>query len=203
MHLIAEIDEEEEKVFLKECENCELPKITHSELNCTSCAIIECGTNLENERINDILKTLTTTPDGKESLNVAIMEEIEKMPEFEQTKTLLEELKTRTCICKKICVNERGLSVHKRKCNIAKTGLTREPSTASSSNENTMMLQMMNQMKEDRRVQQEQMRIQQEQIKEDRRVQQEQMNAQKEAQKEQTKLLAKLFEEKTKRPRKC
>ena len=109
VNLVAEIDEDEKRVYLKDCEKCELPKITHSELNCTSCALIECGTNQNNERINDILKTLTTTPDGKESLNVAIMEEIETMPEFEQTKTLLEELKTRTCICKKICVNERGL----------------------------------------------------------------------------------------------
>ena len=166
VHLIAEIDEEEEKVFLKECEHCELPKITHSELDCTSCAIIECNqTTQEGERVNAILRTLTTTPEGKENLNVAIMEEIETMPEFEQTKTLLEELKTRTCICKKICLNERGLKVHKRKCEVAKTALTRELSSASSTNENNMMVQLMSQMREDRKAQQDQIKAQQDQTK--------------------------------------
>ena len=117
VQLIAEIDEEENKVFLKECENCELPKITHLDLNGTSCAFIDCGQTIqEKEKINEALRTLTTTQEGKEDLNIAIMEEIEEMSEFEQTKTLLEELKTRTCICKKVCVNERGLQVHKRKC---------------------------------------------------------------------------------------
>ena len=53
---IAEIDEEEDKVFLKECEHCELPKITHNDLNCTSCAIIDCLSQ-EQGRASDILKT--------------------------------------------------------------------------------------------------------------------------------------------------
>ena len=32
VQLIAEIDEKEDKVFLKECDKCELPKITHFNL---------------------------------------------------------------------------------------------------------------------------------------------------------------------------
>ena len=69
---IAEIDEEDKKVFLKECEHCELPKITHSNIDCTSCDIIECVlTTQEKERIKDVVKTLTATQEGKEELNVA------------------------------------------------------------------------------------------------------------------------------------
>ena len=52
---IAEIDEEENKVFLKECERCVLPKITHNDLNGTSCAIIDCLSQ-ENGKANDMLK---------------------------------------------------------------------------------------------------------------------------------------------------
>ena len=43
VQLIAEIDDEEDKVFLKECEKCELPKITHLDLDGTSCTIIDVG----------------------------------------------------------------------------------------------------------------------------------------------------------------
>ena len=150
VNLVAEIDEDEKRVYLKDCEKCDLPKIIHKDLNSPTCIILKCTqTNDDNKKINDILKTLTSTQENKEGLNVALFEEIEKMPEFEQTKTLLEELKTRTCICKKVCLNERGLQVHKRKCDVSKNALTREPSTASSTNENNMMLQLINQMKED------------------------------------------------------
>ena len=197
VHLTAEIDEEEGKVFLKECEHCELPKITHSELDCTSCAIIECNqTTQEGERVNAILRTLTTTPEGKENLNVAIMEEIETMPEFEQTKTLLEELKTRTCICKKICLNERGLKVHKRKCEVAKTALTRELSSASSTNENNMMVQLMSQMREDRKAQQDQIKAQQDQTKLLADSQQNMANQMADNQKQMANIMEKVLKEK-------
>ena len=110
VHLIAEIDEDEKRVYLKDCEKCDLPKIIHKDLNSPTCSILNCSqTNEDNKKISDILKTLTSTPENKERLNVALFEEIEKMPEYEQAKTLLEELKTRTCVCQKICVNERGL----------------------------------------------------------------------------------------------
>ena len=148
------------------------------DLSGTSCDVIDCG-----QTTQDILKTLIATQEGKENFSLAIMEEIEKLPEYKQTKTLLEELKTRTCICKKICTNERGLKVHKRKCDVAKNALTRESSTSSSTSENSMMMQMMNantqmirQMQEDRNAQKEQLKAQQ----------------------EQTKLLTKLLEEKDK-----
>ena len=163
----AEIEEGDEKVFLKECEKCDLPTITHSSLDRPTCLFMNNGLEAIKANIDELLKDLTKTQEGKENLSVALMEEIEKLPEFEQAKTLLEELKTRTCICKKVCVNERGLQVHKRKCEVSKTAITRELSNASSNNENTMMVQLMSQMREDR--------------KEDRKAQQ-----------EQTQLLAKL-----------
>ena len=158
----AEIEEGDEKVFLKECEKCDLPKITHQSLN-TGCTMLNRGAETLTVQTGDLLKELNKNQEGKEKLSIALMEEIEKLPEFEQAKTLLEELKTRTCICKKVCVNERGLQVHKRKCDVSKNAITREPSTASSTNENNMMMQLINQMKEDR--------------KEERRAQQEQTNA--------------------------
>ena len=168
----AEIEEGEEKVFLKECDKCELPQISHSDRS--TCLLIHIGIETTGTEIDatidalqDVFKELTKDPEGKERISLALLEEIEKLPEFGRAKTVLEELKTRTCICKKVCVNERGLQVHKRKCEVSKTAITRELSNASSNNENTMMVQLMSQMREDR--------------KEDRKAQQ-----------EQTQLLAKL-----------
>ena len=119
----AEIEEGDEKVFLKECEECELPKITHEK---GSCRLITHGAEALIISTEDVLKELKKKPDGREKLSIALMEEIEKLPEFEQAKTLLEKLKTRTCICKKVCISERGLQVHKRKCEVSKNAITRE-----------------------------------------------------------------------------
>ena len=182
----AEIEEGDEKVYLKECEKCDMPKITHQSLN-IGCTMLNKEAETLTIQTGDLLKQLIKNQEVKEKVSIALMEEIEKLPEFEQAKTLLEELKTRTCICKKVCVNERGLQVHKRKCQVSKNAITRESSTASTNNENTMMLQLMRQMND-----------QQEQMKEDRRIQQEQMKEERKAQKEQNNLLAKLLEEKDK-----
>ena len=111
VHLYTEIDEEEKKVFLKECEKCELPLIVHHEIDGSSCSFMNyfetevevSGTNI----VTHLNGVLLATQEGKENFSLAIMEEIEKLPEFEQAKTLLEELKIRTCICKKVCVIER------------------------------------------------------------------------------------------------
>ena len=203
----AEIEEGEEKVFLKECDKCELPQISHSER--LTCLLIHIGIETTGTEIDatidalqDVFKELTKDPEGKERISLALLEEIEKLPEFGQAKALLEELKTRTCICKKVCLNERGLQVHKRKCDVSKNALTREPSTASSTNENNMMLQLINQMKEDRkeerRAQQEQTNALNEKNAEIARAQKEQNAELAKAQQEQTRLLAKLFEEKDK-----
>ena len=167
----AEIEEGEEKVFLKECDKCELPQISHSER--LTCLLIHIGIETTGTEIDatidalqDVFKELTKDPEGKERISLALLEEIEKLPEFGQAKALLEELKTRTCICKKVCLNERGLQVHKRKCDVSKNAITREPSNASSTSENSMMMQMMNantqmmrQMQEDRKAQAEQNKL--------------------------------------------
>ena len=159
VHLCTEIDEEEEKVFLIECEKCELPLIVHHNLDGSSCAFMNFFEAATETAIDTILHSVTNlngallaTQQGKENFSAAFMEEIEKLPEYEQVKPLLEELKIWTCVCKKVCANERGLKVHKRKCDVAKNALTREPSTASSTSENSMIIQLMNQMKEDRRI---------------------------------------------------
>ena len=87
VQLIAEIDEEEEKVFLKECEQCELPKITHFELNGTSCAIIDCGqTTQEKEKVNDILKT-----DSRKKMLIKIVNFLEVECNIEDINIDLEE----------------------------------------------------------------------------------------------------------------
>ena len=65
---IAEIDEQEDKVFMTECENCETPKITHVDLSGTSCDVIDCG-----QTTQDILKTLIATQEGKENFSLAII----------------------------------------------------------------------------------------------------------------------------------
>ena len=92
------IEEGEEKVFLKECETCELPKITHSSVERPTCLFINSGIEAILNTVNDLFNQLIRTPEDKENLSVALMEVIEKLPEFGQAKTLLEELKTRTCI---------------------------------------------------------------------------------------------------------
>ena len=132
--IYAEIEEGDDKVFLKECEKCDMPKITHQSLN-IGCTMLNRGAETLTVQTGDLLKELKKNQEGKEKLSIALMEEIEKLPEFEQAKTLLEELKTRTCICKKVCVNERGLQVHQRKCDVSKNAITRESSTSSSTNE--------------------------------------------------------------------
>ena len=172
VNIYAEVDEDDGKVFLKECEKCDLPTITH-QLPDIGCTIINNGAEALLIQTGELLKELIKNEEGKENFSAAIMEEIEKLPEFEQVKTLLEELKIRTCVCTKVCVNERGLKTHKRKCDAAKNAITREPSTTSSTNENTMMIQLMNQMREDRIAQQEKdERAQQAQQEQNERVQQ-------------------------------
>ena len=118
----AEIEEGDEKVFLKECEKCDMPIITHQSPN-VGCNMINYGAEEVLSNTTNLLKELRKDQEGKENLSIALMEEIEKLPEFEQAKTLLEELKLRTCICKKICASERGLQVHKRKCEVSKNAI--------------------------------------------------------------------------------
>ena len=56
-----------------------------------------------------------------------------------------EEIKSRTCPCKRVCQSKQGLLTHKRSCKIVKEERTREPSTTGDTNENNMM-QIMAQM---------------------------------------------------------
>ena len=105
--------------------------------------------------------------------------EIRKVEQFNDAKEILDEIATRTCVCKRVLLSTTGLKNHKRACNVAKAQpITMESSTASSTSENSMMIQLMNEMREERR--------------EERK-----------AQKEQTNLLTKLLEERTKQPLKC
>ena len=46
--------------------------------------------------MQDLFESITEEPDDIEKLSVAFNEEIEKLPEFAQAKTLLEDLKNRT-----------------------------------------------------------------------------------------------------------
>ena len=86
----AEIEEGDEKIFLKECETCDMPKITHQSLDRGTQMITNGAENLIFQT-TDLLKELKKTQEGKESLSVALMEEIEKLPEFEEAKTNLGE----------------------------------------------------------------------------------------------------------------
>ena len=88
VNIYAEIEEGDEKVFLKECEKCDLPKITHQSLN-TGCTMLNRGAETLTIQTGDLLKELNKNQEGKEKLSIALMEEIEKLPEFEQAKTLL------------------------------------------------------------------------------------------------------------------
>ena len=84
----AEIEEGGEKIFLKECETCDMPKITHQSLD-MGCQLITNGAENLVYQTEDLIKELKKTQEGIETLSVALMEEIEKLPEFEQAKTLL------------------------------------------------------------------------------------------------------------------
>ena len=107
LSLYAEIEGEEERIFLKDCDLCDLPYITHESLGTVECLPL----GYETAGVQILFESVTEGPDDIEKLSVAFNEEIEKLPEFNQAKTLLEGLKNRTCVCKKICLNERALKI--------------------------------------------------------------------------------------------
>ena len=78
----AEIEEEEERAFLKDCDVCDLPQITHDTLGgCTA----QCSPlGYKTAGVQDLFENITEGPDDIEKLSVALNEEIEKLPEFVQ-----------------------------------------------------------------------------------------------------------------------
>ena len=101
VHLCTEIDEEEEKAFLIECEKCELPLIVHHNLDGSSCAFMNFFEAATETAMDTIMHSVTNlngallaTQQGKENFSAAFMEEIEKLPEYEQVKRYKAHCKT-------------------------------------------------------------------------------------------------------------
>ena len=144
----AEVEDEE--VFLKTCTKCKIPTILHTAVR---------NSEEEDPKCNDLISRLVDNyriplqnDEQIEEFNEIFDIEIRKIQQFKDAKETLDEIATRTCVCKRVLLSTTGLKNHKRACEIAKAQpITTTPSTASSTNENTMMLQLMSQMQEDRK----------------------------------------------------
>ena len=66
VNLVAEIDEDEKRVYLKDCEKCELLKIIHTDLNSPTCTILKC-TDASRTTVQNILDASTLAVLGAHS----------------------------------------------------------------------------------------------------------------------------------------
>ena len=129
----AEVEDGE--VFLKTCTKCKIPIILHMIVRCAEEEDPKC-----NELISIIVNNYQIPLQDNaqiETFNELFDIEIRTLEQFKDAKEILEEIATRTCVCKRVLLSTTGLKNHKRACDVAKAQpITREPSTASTASSN-------------------------------------------------------------------